>query len=623
MDNALEDLISRLAAEAKTLISKVEESENVGDAILISLPPEVAYRHGVQKLGRLTINEGRSQARFAPIVIDREPRYEIADRDMFSFASAFASGYRPEIPSYMFEECPEPVMLKEEKKGKPLLSLENKIFQSLRDQGYNNILVNPSHSTMSAGLSKNSYIKLTDKVDRHWKQSIDDFLSKAGTRLAVHAGQVGVSYLGSKTPEQYSGTWWYLIPDPYYQHKMDNLEFSEDDTGIVFSHTRKGRVVTSELRNDCSHYVYGSSTLGSNFGVEGFIMISSFKFPFKEREARNKHFSHTPWFLDDWPSPTMVDGQVIRCKGNVLYDVPGPGTYLSRRHRVNIDGFTWAPISNAGSFSFDRFSISPDYDQGVEKVNVEGQSYVLYGEKIVIEAPNHNYEDQTYTFSDGQVIQKKRFEPVTHVFVEDSSLSYVGLKRGYWYPMFSFDILGTRYILHEDIRCGRRGNVVVFKDATNRTSYYTQYFLMTTKWSRTGIGFMVDDNLVAAKVKSPIDNVMSILCEREELTVAQISRISQLTETQVQQSLTYLKRTVVLKSFEQGCRFYTPLSKIVNVSVLDHGEVVKWQDVLKQLQMEQQQDIDMPIDYELNAFLKQNYCHVKIEPGKIRVWYYG
>jgi len=578
------ETLARLKDQYDQLMEDIPRMESVGDAYPVHLPHKMAAELGVQQLGLTTMNCGKEKVKFAPARIDRTRIYEDMDRNMFAFAEGYARGEAVEVPSYMYEECPSPRMIVPQKRSDPKpTALENYLFRQLNEQGYCVTLVNPSFGAMSSGLDKNVKVFMTDKEDRDWKKEVLNFISTSQSeqhprgRIGITDTPTMVCYLGSHTPLHYEGEkWFYILLDPYLETKRTNFSMTTHDHGINYVYEKRGRMVHNSLPNDLPYFVYNPATIAKNCGVPGYFVVSNFPLPWHLGEVNAKDFSHTPWFLDDWPEWSDRGGYMVRAKGNVLYDVMGPGTYVSRR-AIEYEGYTWAPAARLGMVAFDRFTYEPVIVSGVTSQVIENVAYVKYGDAVSIVVPVRGElyrdlpkkvwggkevgqevtfrgqqrwflpsEEGKYDMFEGMVIEREKWQRTAHAFVETPS-HWTGILHGYWAPYQAYNEGGRTWVVHENV-CSDPHVVVLFSDFESRKKYYFQHFMHSNYWSRSSNGFTFDEDAVSVRAKSNVERVIEALKKWKRMSVAAIAYQMSLALTQVKMILSMQKRNIMMVS---------------------------------------------------------------------------
>jgi hypothetical protein len=565
----VEDVIRRLTRERDEIIRRVGDIESVGNGIPIVLLPELASRHSIQPLGRMTVVRGKTGLRFAPKDIDRTPCYDTIDRDMFAMVDAHVAGKHVEVPQYMFEECPVPEMRVVDSKDARLV--ERALFDHLQASSTHITLVNPAFSTMTSALGKGAQIYLTDTKDRVWKDSVYDFVSKSKNRISMSQGTIpGVAYLGSRTPTHYRGEkWCYFIPNPYESADLDGFEMSQRLDGISFAHYRDGARVVCDLSDAADVIVYSPSTVKANFGSSRYILVSNTDLSLAPGDDAAP--VHSPWFVDKWPDLEDVNGMFIRRDGNVLYDIDGPGTYVSRRTLAPPDGYRWASLSQVGKFGFDRFSNVPVLYGGIEtavitvgerdlpiltygddiKVALQcrvslGGDLQAYDKKLLKYVACHHDPNGAWYLCAGMIVKSDEVYRETHAFYEDHRAGYSGLVRGTWMPLQSFYHDGCLHVMLDGVH-DNVSRVVIFRDEKHRKRYYMQYGLSSIYWSRINKGMQIDDNLVAASEKKLTSRLVDELqASKAPRTIGQLSLVLDTPLHQLMSAVTYLRGTVVM-----------------------------------------------------------------------------
>jgi len=394
--------------------------------------------------------------------------------------------------------------------------------------------------------------------------------------------------------------WYYLMPDPYYNHRYEMFESVENDEGITFSHSRKGRIVTCMLRNDETSFVYPPAMVRKNTGVSGYVLVSNFPFPWRNEDIYDDAVVHTPWFLDAWPAQELQEGRRVRILNGMYYDVEGPGTYLSRRARFQFLG-KWAPVIQNGSYAFDRYSLTPavigGVSTGIFEVHGQQQQCVIYGEDVVVGSEKGAVFDERgeeFPMSSGEYSRFRIVKDLNapfgivknlayrtdlayregHIFVENRMREHRGLLRGYWLPLKTIKHGDKQIIILEPIEDPENSRVIVFKDATHRKRYYMQHVLHSQYWSRTYGGFQIDEGLVAAASKTQADRFLDLLSETETMSIQDAALVMKVSVDQISALMTLLKSQVFIV---RGSKLYKTckIAKLSRISLQFPGSSEK------------------------------------------------
>jgi hypothetical protein len=365
-----------------------------GESTVIVINKEFADQKKISEIGRLNFENGEFTAKFAPKKLDRRVHFEYEKRDMFDFARDWSQGRKYEVPEYMFTEVPTP---------KPKIpsydrmsSIEKKTFAMMKDNYLPVCVVNPSYSTMANLITISGEVFLTAQIRGEWENDIMDFIEKSPDRLAyideMPKNKKTIMYLGRHTPVSLikDYRWYHIIPSPYIDHEWSSVQVTDNKDGVKMQYRYKDRDVVSILPNDLPFYVYGPSTVKMYLGGLDAALISNFPFPFPDVEPEDKTMYHDPFYLEDYPKEVTqlkIGERTYECRrrGDVIFDIDAPGTYLSRRHRIRLpQGLTWAPLRDYGPYQFSRFSRYPTYAGKVTTVQRGDVRYALYGENVTL-----------------------------------------------------------------------------------------------------------------------------------------------------------------------------------------------------------------------------------------------
>jgi len=165
-----------------------------------------------------------------------------------------------------------------------------------------------------------------------------------------------------------------------------------DERGYSCSYERKpGYFVHSSFSFTTSGYVYNPETVDvccpdkvRPFGMA--YIHSSFDMKFHNESDRRSLF-HKPLFLTVRGEWKKVGDMELRADGFVVYDVKGPGTYLSRRVRTVLPlMYKWAPLQRVGSHWITLSSLRPRQDYDVNVFEQSGSTFICLGQSEPIKA---------------------------------------------------------------------------------------------------------------------------------------------------------------------------------------------------------------------------------------------
>lgn len=377
-----EEVMHRLTLEAQEILENLAESDpSVGDAMFVAYDPQWAQRNKVGRFGRMTLVEEGFLFHAAPNDMDREPAYEMADHNFMDFIDRWKGGEKWDTPiDKMIAGPPPPKAL--DKRSYYQSDYEKELLKSLI--GTTSVtLMNPSFKTMSNAvfisnhyITRGIFVHVTAQLDHAWGADIKNFVAGSGGKLQMSDRPRGLCYLGTGLPKSYPDRPWVRmiqspVVDPSEMYANYKVEYKEDCFVSRFE-KKEGYVTTSLLKRDSPFYVYSPETVDKSFfGKQdrmAFFLESSDQLLMDQVD--NRLLWHNPFFVDmkgDWQ---MIGEFHVRVQGTVLYDVEDSGTYLSRRSRTVIPGYTWVPISPTGSHWFTYSSLKPHSDYNVQSYEI-------------------------------------------------------------------------------------------------------------------------------------------------------------------------------------------------------------------------------------------------------------
>jgi len=330
----------RLRREANELFQSMQgRPGQAGSAEPVIYDRTWAETHGIGSFGRMTISSDKVVYHAAPRDVDRRERFTFGDSNVFSYTRAWVDGNHTDNPysSLVAVNTPE---LKRKVKGVSTKHYECKLFgRLLRTDSVT--LVNPSFSSMAALLQHTTadrpgYITLTSTEQYSaWVDQIRDFVSNSGGRIFLNRTKVivGIAYLGSVDPVWYpdDSHWCRLVPSPLVEQVDQYMTFSSvlEEHGFYSHYDRKGHTVSASLIFSDNVYRWNPETVDQNLDQKEKRVFLESNRPLDLLPIENHHIVHKPFFLPDYG---VWEGE-WNTINDVIYDVKGKDTYLSRRAR--------------------------------------------------------------------------------------------------------------------------------------------------------------------------------------------------------------------------------------------------------------------------------------------------
>jgi len=395
-----EATLQRLMAESASLIQKMEQDgPPVGDAVFVAYDEAFAKKHEIGRFGRMTQHEGNPMFYAAPCKIEHKFNVVMDDYNLMDYWKRWSSTGDSTPPVDRMLQGPQWPEFPLQNKKK-IADYERELFLKV-GQGYEITLVNPSFSTMVAlKTTVGGFVTLTTTLDHDWVADIIDFAANSGGKIQVleHHTIRGVAYLGTNVPVWYPPTnWLRLVISPFLQpSEMFPRYTTEYVQGSWVSRYEKKRinglpyVVTSMLDHDTSYYLYNPETvdrwLSQREGTQYFFLESAIEVYMDQVD--DYRVKHSPRFINvpksaQWARFVDVSGVSIECKScqNVVYDVKGSGTYLSRRNRTSIpSNMIWAPYVQSGTHWITVSSLKPSSSYGIRRFVKAGREFLLFGD---------------------------------------------------------------------------------------------------------------------------------------------------------------------------------------------------------------------------------------------------
>lgn len=388
--------MARLRAEMDQLLEQVRvQGASVGSAELVVFDQQFARENEIGEFGRMTIHDGKRLYHAGQKMNDQGPSYECVLGKVLHYGARYQRGDSMDLNLNSIVARDEWPRKLGKDKSHGLYSIEERLFVMMRSKEIT--AINPSFKTLAslhrAFIGAMAYVYVTSYEDDHYRLRVRDFCNKAGNLEMVTAPK-GVSYLGSGNPNFYpDGLWFRLIPSPYLVPGVEMSQFLVKWSGLGYTcsyERKKGYFIHTHLNSESPHFILNPETVDALCEDPGrpkhmAFVESSFGIEFAERDDRRIY--QKPWFLSPkgtWEEYKGLKILVDRC---LVYDVQGTGTYMSRRHRIQLpDGLAWAPFQTAGTHWVTMSSLHPHRDYNVRVQEMGGRTLVLFGDCEAIEA---------------------------------------------------------------------------------------------------------------------------------------------------------------------------------------------------------------------------------------------
>lgn len=359
MDKLSEELrdrvANRLAGEFSDISKRIKvDYPAVGDAIAVVLDEKFSSEHAIGRMGRMYLTEDKPRLKVAPLAIDREPKYEVDDRTCVEWGSSFTHDKKTFFePSQLVRDVRWPRSLMTS--GMNRRKVERSLFVHMaRHSSEKIVLVNPSISSINS-LSKTvgGFVTVTNREDPEFAQAIKDVILNLEVPnvswINPESAKGMLTYLGSGQPKEFIGNWFRLIPSPFYfeMKKSTTVFGSPGNREWLMRETRsESRVISYTWGESDPFFSYNTKSVSATLGTMGdWIFQSKMDWSFKDEE--DTRVLSTPIYLassrlkDDTLGDLLVKVSVDNPL--IVYDVKGPGTYLSRRARIELPvGYCWA-----------------------------------------------------------------------------------------------------------------------------------------------------------------------------------------------------------------------------------------------------------------------------------------
>jgi hypothetical protein len=357
-----DDLIRRLESEKTAILDRLRETEvSVGDSQAVIYDESFADQHEISQFGRMNYEHGGFKFHATPREFAKDSKFTFSERNLMSWVDSYVDGGPVDVDFKRFTALPEQPKLK--KRDASFVDhdrCEHALMKTLEDMHRPITMVNPSFTSLWHLLKHGGGYVWAEGVDTDpWIKELQVFCQEHKLLKFVRRIPEGtICYLGTHTPSMIpDGDWVYLLPNPYSNALPYETYYLEEGRGGVSFHYRTKRDKVSYFDDSMDCYVYNPTAVGTDTSDPYFVVSS---FPMGYVTMNVKVLPHTPWFLDDLPEYITEGEWEVSRKGNIVYDVQGEGTYLSRRHRIELDeGDQWAPLRRSGEWAVTRMCDTP------------------------------------------------------------------------------------------------------------------------------------------------------------------------------------------------------------------------------------------------------------------------
>jgi hypothetical protein len=385
-----------------------KEKPATGDSEAVLLSESFVKAEKTASWARLEIGQEGVSYFVGTREIDRKPVFELGRKDMFSFADSYAYN-RPVILNLkeLTRELPLPKIVEgveEEHYEGDISSVERKLFPMLRQIG-TLVMVDPSFSSLSRSAKEREtyvFFSPTCSLSENRKARVRDFMARSNGRVIELFDEIplGVYYMGTSRIvwKPSNGKWISMIPNPY-DLPPTSLGYSleEVSTGVkmVFCQQEKKQGSVNFERKWVAFlpdsvktgFLYNPKTVAKWLEIEDSVYFMGSGYPLitMTDHVETIDCPHTPWYVDEFPDWTFLGPMVCRVKYNVVYDVKGPGTYLTRRSKTELPkGYVWADLQKTHGVAFvTRFTNELQQCVDVQSVQLMGDSYTYLGNEPI------------------------------------------------------------------------------------------------------------------------------------------------------------------------------------------------------------------------------------------------
>jgi hypothetical protein len=348
MHSSIASLLTTFGHEVEDYIDKMADHDlAVGNGIPVNFDDWLVRKHLINPEGRMTRDGGVREYHAAPSTFDRKVDVKTTVDDHTADVLRFASG-----KSYAFDRKRDPPESEfVYRQGGVPHKYECKLLEALNEKYQHITLVNPSPGTLWRCQYLTFSIMLTDHTPAYFVQLQEVYASPrwSGPQEMRRCSDVkGVAYLGSNgirdtvLPRVKTSQWVALCPNPF-QTNFPYDEFmtwkpAEKEGDVYMTYTRNEHRMTAVLPLEPDFVVYNPAQVDMAYRKSGKVHAST-----KGTDKRYYLFTN----LEDLGLPDVdqpegdpvarvpefpeYDINGFSYDDKFLYDVRGPGTYLSRR----------------------------------------------------------------------------------------------------------------------------------------------------------------------------------------------------------------------------------------------------------------------------------------------------
>jgi len=318
---------------------------SVSNAYPVLLTEEVQETYKVGPFARKVVTSSGTEVHAGPRDVDTTPQYKSEVETYISRVEELVAGGRP---SWSFSEVPESKLIKE-KEPDGIVRYERGVIEQIISRQGIAYLINPSIATVWAAERLNYKIV----APKDYRYMYKDVLAKQNRAESVSFSDTaqGWVYLGANGPKgctQYA-KWMCLWINPYNCKKEGNFEMSIKDLNVTMRYQRKNREVSVVMPAYPEGVRYSSTTTDILLkqGMSSYLLESSHPLT----EIRSDSVGYGDLWLP--PFPAVQAGKQYIEDAELVWDVPGGGTYMSRRREVEAYALTVkkqpAPLLQKGS----------------------------------------------------------------------------------------------------------------------------------------------------------------------------------------------------------------------------------------------------------------------------------
>jgi hypothetical protein len=319
---------ARLQRSADRLQAKIYEKYNMEDTLVSSLrnsvpvvlTEETREKYGVYPYARREINGTKSIIHASPEGVDRTAKWIPQSGSFIDQMERTKKGLGV---TWDWKPIPLSEPAKERDKGRQFYYEEALLKKIYQQQGVV-YLHNPSNVTVWAAEKLNFKIVCDDQ----WRDMYEDSLSKMQVRNNVFSRHPGdyVIYMGPHGKGDWRFPAWCALTPNVYAKAEDGKPhlFYEHDDRMGFSYERRGRQVNGDIVYEPKWTRHNPASVDSLLGQtqQSFFLELNFELPVPSCEQTT-----SPILWLDTPPRGLEDDKTV-------WDVEGPGTYLSRRWRA-------------------------------------------------------------------------------------------------------------------------------------------------------------------------------------------------------------------------------------------------------------------------------------------------